>query len=348
MEKFKQHLIGHKDSIKVALERLNDLSHLTLFAINAEGILLGSITDGDIRRALLKGIGLTDPIEKVINRNFISFKKGKYSVHEINKIRERKIKLIPLLDDSGKILKLINLETQRTVLPIDAVIMAGGEGQRLRPLTELLPKPLLRVGEKPIIEYNIDRLCSYGIENCFITVKYLGNKIIEYFGNGEDKGIRIHYIEETDIPLGTIGSVSLIDHFDHDYVLVMNSDLLTNIDLEDFFIEFERQGADMSVATIPYQVTVPYAVLEMNEELIKGFKEKPTYTYYSNAGIYLIKRKILEKIPKGSSYNATDLMDSLIKDELKLTTYPMYCYWLDIGSPEDFKKAQEDVKHIKF
>lgn len=348
MEDVKQYLVYESDDLKTALEKLNNLSNVTLFALDNQERVVGAISDGDIRRALVKGTTLNDSIETVLNRNFIFFRKGHYSVSDIQAIRQRKIKLIPLVDQDGRLLRLINLEEQRTVLPIDAVIMAGGEGQRLRPLTDTVPKPLLMIGNKPIIEYNIDRLTAYGIENCFITIKYLGSKIIKYLGHGRGKSLKIKYVHETEKALGTIGSVSLIDCFEHDYVLVMNSDLLTNIDFESFFIEFEQQGADMSVATIPYQVTIPYAVLETKDQIIMGLKEKPTYTYHSNAGIYLFRREVFNMIPKNAFYNATDLMDALIDNGKKITTFPLYCYWLDIGNPEDFEKAQRDIHHIKF
>ncbi|MEZ5024859.1 MAG: nucleotidyltransferase family protein [Chitinophagales bacterium] len=344
---YSHHLIDHSETIRTALERINQLPILSLFAVN-EGKLVGSITDGDIRRALVKGVTVDQSVAAVMNRNFSFLRKGKYSIDEILAFKKRKLKLVPFLDESDAILRLIDLEGNRSLLPIDAVIMAGGEGRRLRPMTNNIPKPLLRIANKPIIDYNIDRLENYGVGNCYITVKYLGESIIDHVESRAGREMSIKFIEESDLPLGTIGSVSLIEQFEHDHVLVMNSDLLTNIDFEDFFIEFEKQNAAMSVATVPYHVTVPYAVLETEADKILGFKEKPTYTYYSNAGIYLIRRDILGRIPKGIPYNATDLMEDLIQSGHHVSTYPLYGYWLDIGKPEDFAKAQEDVKHIKF
>lgn len=344
-----KHIINIKQTIRVALEKLNDLgNYLTLFVVDSDEKLAGTLTDGDIRRALLKGKGLEEEVGAVMNKKYSFLLKSYNEIEQLQTIREKNIKLIPVIDNGGKVLKLINLEVIKSILPIDAVIMAGGEGRRLRPLTDDLPKPLLKVGKKPIIEYNIDRLRDYGVENCYITIKYLGGKIKEFFGDGSEKNIRINYVEESNDPLGTIGSVRLIDGFEHDTILVMNSDLLTNIDFEDFYLEFIRSGADMAVATIPYFVKVPYAVLETDQQRITGFKEKPTYTYYSNAGIYLLKRELIDLIPKNSFYNATDLMDKLISDGRQVTTYPLYCYWLDIGKPEDFQKAQQDIHHIRF
>ena len=232
-------------------------------------------------------------------------------------------------------------------MPIDAVIMAGGRGERLQPLTNLTPKPLLKVGDKSIIEHNLDRLTMFGIDDYWISVKYLGEQIEQHFGNGKYKNIKIEYVWENN-SLGTIGAVSQIINFKHDYVLVTNSDLLTNIDYEHFFLEFIKQNADLAILTIPYQVNIPYAVLETKDGKVKSFKEKPTYTYYSTGGFYLMKREMVRFIPKNKLYNATDLIKDLIQRNYKIISYSFSGYWLDIGKHDDFKKAQIDIKHISF
>jgi NDP-sugar pyrophosphorylase family protein len=203
------------------------------------------------------------------------------------------------------------------------------------------------VGEKPIMEHNIDRLASYGIDDFWVSVKYLGEQIEHYFGNGHQKNIKIEYVWESE-SLGTIGAVSKINNFEHDYVLVTNSDLLTTIDYEHFFLDFIKQEADFAVLTIPYQVNIPYAVLETIEGRIKSLKEKPTYTYYSNGGVYLMKKEVLQHIPTNSFYNSTDLMESLIIKDYKVISYPFSGYWLDVGKHEDFKKAQLDIHNLKY
>ena len=169
---------------------------------------------------------------------------------------------------------MFNFRSMISYLPIDAVIMAGGRGQRLSPLTDITPKPLLLVNDKPIIDHNISRLSQYGIDDFWISVKYMGEQIEAYFGNGFERNININYVWE-DEPLGTIGAVSKIQTFQHDYVLVSNSDLLTNIDYEHFFLDFLEKDADISIVTIPYQVNIPYAVLETINGEVKNFKEKP-------------------------------------------------------------------------
>jgi NDP-sugar pyrophosphorylase family protein len=225
--------------------------------------------------------------------------------------------------------------------------MAGGRGQRLQPLTNTTPKPLLKVGGKPIMEHNLNRLTKFGIDDFWVSVKYLGEQIEDYFGTGTQKNINIEYVWEKE-SLGTIGAVAQISNFKHDYVLVTNSDLLTNIDYEHFFLEFIKQGADLAVLTIPYQVAIPYAVLETEKGEVKSFKEKPTYTYYSNGGIYLMKREMLGYIPQNTFFNATDLMEELITKNKKIISFPFSGYWLDVGKHEDFEKAQNDINNIKF
>ena len=193
----------------------------------------------------------------------------------------------------------------------------------------------------------IDRLALYGIDDIWLTVKYLGNQIVDYFGDGKDKNLSIHYVWE-DEPLGTIGSASKIDNFKHEHILVSNSDILTNLDYEAFYLDFLEKDADFAVVSIPYDVNIPYAVLEASNGLVLNFKEKPTYTYYSNGGIYLMKRDMLEYIPKGQYFNATDLMEKLIQENKKVVSYQLVGYWLDIGKHEDFVKAQKDFNKINF
>lgn len=347
---FKDNIISLYASCRDALLQLNELSNsanLTLFVLNDSHQLIGTLTDGDIRRGLLEGKSMDGPLREFIHTKFRYIVAGEYTIKDISNFKKADINLIPLLDKDKRILKIINLRQKRSVLPAEAVIMAGGRGSRLRPLTDLVPKPLLKIGDKPIIEYNIDRLCNYGIDKIHLSVRYLGNQLIEYFGNGEEKGVQINYVTE-DTPLGTLGAITMVENFQEDTILVMNSDLLTNIDYEDMFSAFQKKNADMMVACIPYKVDIPYAVIETNGDQIASFKEKPTYTYYSNAGIYLFKKEHLNLVPEGELYNATDLIDDLIKNNQKVCYYPILGYWLDIGKPADFQKAQEDIKHIKF
>ncbi|MDO6595884.1 nucleotidyltransferase family protein [Oceanihabitans sp. 2_MG-2023] len=348
MRQFIHHLLPAKSTIKEALVKLNELGFdAILFVVDKDNKLIGSLTDGDIRRGLITGITIEHNVLDVIQDNPRFVRKGESNLKKIIEYREGNFKIIPVLDKDNIIVNVINFRFFKSYLPIDAVVMAGGRGQRLRPLTDNTPKPLLKIGDKPIIEHNIDRLVSYGVDDFWLSVRYLGEQLEDYFKDGSQKNIKTDYIWETE-PLGTIGAISKVDNFQHDYILVTNSDILTNLDYEDFFLSFLESGADLSVVTIPYDVKIPYAVLETNNNEVLSFKEKPTYTYYSNGGIYLMKKEVLDLIPKNAFFNATDLMEALIDKNFKVHSYPLRGYWLDIGKHEDFKQAQEDIQHIKF
>ena len=346
MRPFKDHLILSGSEVKDALKVLNYLSQdAILFVVDENEKLVGSLTDGDVRRGLLKGYTVDSKVDEISQPEPRYIKKGDYSIQKIIEYREKDFRIIPVVNEEDIVVNVINFKHLKSYLPVDAVIMAGGLGQRLRPLTLNTPKPLLKVGPKPIIEHNIDRLAIFGIDDFWISVKYLGEQIQNYFGNGEYKNISIEYIWE-DEPLGTIGAVSKIDNFKHDYILVTNSDLLTNIDYEQFFLEFINQDADLAILTIPYNVSIPYAVLETQMGEVKSFKEKPTYTYFSNGGVYLMKKEMLNYLPKNDFYNATDLMEELIHKGHKVISVPFNGYWLDIGRHEDYEKAQVDIKKL--
>jgi dTDP-glucose pyrophosphorylase len=348
MSNYKRHLIEAGSFINEALIQLDKLaSDAILFVVDHDNKLIGSLTDGDIRRGLIKGFTIENKIDDIIQENPRFIRKGDSDIEKVIRLRENLFRIIPILDADNKVLNVINFREIKSYLPIDAVIMAGGKGQRLLPLTEKTPKPLLKVGGKPILEHNLDRLALFGIDDFWISINYLGTQIESFFGDGTTKNVRISYVKEEQ-PLGTIGAVSLIQDFKHEYVLITNSDILTNIDYEDFFLDFLSQDADMAVVTIPYQVNIPYAVLETDGGRVLNFKEKPNYTYYCNGGIYLFKRSIFNRLPKAEFYNATDLIDELIKNDRKVYSYPLMGYWLDIGNHTDFERAQHDLTKIKF
>jgi dTDP-glucose pyrophosphorylase/mRNA-degrading endonuclease RelE of RelBE toxin-antitoxin system len=348
MINYRKHLITSKTPIKEALQKLDILARdAILFVVDTNDKLIGSLTDGDVRRGLLKGVTIDEDVGEIIQQNPRFIRKGSRDIYKIIKLRSQNFRIIPVIDTEDKVITIVNFRNLRSYLPIDAIIMAGGRGQRLKPLTDITPKPLLKVGDKSIMEHNVDRLALYGIDDFWFSVKYLGNQIVDYFGDGKDKNRSIQYVWE-DEPLGTIGAASKIDDFKHEQVLVSNSDILTNLDYEAFYLDFLEKDADFAVVTIPYNVSIPYAVLETSNGHVLNFKEKPTYTYYSNGGIYLMKRAMLEYIPKGQHFNATDLMEKLIQENKKVVSYPLVGYWLDVGKHEDFEKAQNDINTIKF
>lgn len=347
MKDYKKHIIHKGENVRSALIQLDKLASDAVLFVTDNKRLIGAITDGDIRRGFIKGLGFEDSITLYMNPKPKYILENEISIEQLDKFRKQLIDIVPILNSAGEIIDIINFQHQSTILPVDAIIMAGGKGQRLMPLTATTPKPLLKIGEKPIIEYNIDRLINVGIKNITLSINYLGEQLVNYFQDGTSKGIHIDYIKENK-PMGTIGSILLKEDFKNDDILVMNSDLLTNIDFVDFFKVYKNSAADMGVATISYKVNIPYGVLETDESnKVISLREKPDYTYFSNAGIYIINKRLLSMIPNDTFFNVTDLMQKVMDMDNKLITYSINGYWLDIGKHEDFKKAQEDIKHIK-
>jgi dTDP-glucose pyrophosphorylase len=341
-------ILSSDSTIRSALQKLTLLGEtLTLFIIDNNSILIGVVTDGDIRRGLIKGTELNDQVVEIMNKNFKFIKEDQFTAELIDDLKKSSAKILPILDNEHRIVRFVNISELKTFLPVHAIIMAGGKGERLLPLTLDTPKPMLEINGKPIIEHNIDLLTKYGIGNLHISVNYLKDKIKNYFGKGEKKNITINYLDEGK-PLGTFGSIKLTNSYKFSDLLIMNSDLLTNINFADFYKSYKDSNADMAIATTSYMVNVPYAVLETENGVVKSFKEKPTYTYFSNAGIYLIKKELVNEIPDNEFYNATDLINKLISSNRVVLTYPILGYWLDIGRHEDYKKANEDYPHLNF
>lgn len=344
----KDHVISKDITLLDALKIINSLppDPLVLFVVDNENRMVGTLTDGDSRRALMAGASVHDKAEKIMLRNFRYMRLDDVNnVLEIRHQKEMLMKLVPILDEERHIVDIINLEKFKTRLPVDAVLMAGGKGERLRPLTEKTPKPLLPVGDKAIIDHNVDRLISYGIEHISVTVNYLKEQIEDHYQKPRN-GIQIQTVREPKF-LGTIGSIRFVPKFYNDTVLLMNSDLFTNVDFEDFYMHFVDNGADMSVAAIPYSVSVPYGIFDLDGRNVKGVIEKPTYNYYANGGIYLIKREMIDKyIPEDTFFNATDFMEKLIAEGHRVIRYPLHGYWIDIGNKQDYQKALDIVKHL--
>lgn len=347
MKNWNNNLISLDASLLEALEKLNsaDVELMLLFAVDNDQKMKGTISDGDIRRALIANPDLSQKVSSVMRSDFSYLRHGQDNFQTFKELKKTMKKVVPIIDAHGKITDVISIRAKHAVLPLDAILMAGGEGKRLRPLTEHTPKPLLKVGDKPIIEYNIDRLANFGISHFNISLNYLGDQLVSYFGDGSQKKIDIEYQRETK-KLGTMGSASLVSTFHNDAVLVMNSDILTDLDYADMYNEFRTKDVDMLIATTPYVVDIPYGVLETNGSKVTSLKEKPRYTYYSSAGIYMIKKEFLTELKKEEYWDATDMIEDLIKRGKCVESYTINTYWLDIGKPLDFEKAQEDIKHL--
>ncbi len=340
----KDYLISENADLIEGLKKLNGLSGkaMTLFVVDSNGKVLGSLTDGDIRRGLIAGKGVDTPVSEVMHEEFTALRGEKIDVKSIRTLREKKLKLVPHLGQNGAIKELYDFSLYKSILPIDAVLMAGGKGERLRPMTLDTPKPLLKIGEKCIIDYNIEALARNGVTNISVTTNYLAEKINEHFAVPV-AGVQVKCVKEP-CRMGTIGSLTLVNDLENDTVLLMNSDLLTNINYEEMYLLHAESGADLTAAVIPYMVSVPYAIFRTVDNKVMGLEEKPSYNYYANAGIYMIKRERLALIPRGTYFDATDFIEAIIADGGIVRQFPINGTWIDIGSPNDFHQAQELMK----
>lgn len=338
-----RHIIATTATIRQALSRINDLSGgvMTLIATDASGRVVGSVTDGDIRRGLIAGHGLDQEVCKVMNRSFTALHPGQ-GPREIIDARNLGIKLLPETDADGRLTGLIDFTRQHNRLPLQAILMAGGKGERLRPLTLTTPKPLLEIGGRPIIDYNVANLARVGVTDVTVTVRYLADQIKQHFAE-PCCGINVKTIEEGDTePLGTLGAASLVPHTPGGATLVMNSDLLTDLSLEEMYMRHADERADVTVAAIPYTVSVPYAIMSTADgNRITALEEKPTYSYFANAGIYIFSNDLLDTLPRGRRTDAPDLVTQAIARGRKAVYYPISGTWIDIGTPADFAHARE-------
>lgn len=347
MKSFGKHIIQKTAPIIEAIAKLDIISseNLTLFVCDQDEKMVGTLTDGDVRRGLLRGLDINTSVCEYMARDFSFVNSHGVDIQEVKKAKKRGVKLLPSLLNDGKINKVYDLDRLKSILPLECMIMAGGKGERLRPLTETTPKPMLKLGERPIIEHNIDRLIQYGIEKIYISIKYLGEQIKEYFGDGSSKGISIEYVEE-DKFLGTGGALRLVNDYKSRHILVMNSDLFTDVDFEDLYLNTLNADAEIGISSIPYTVNIPYAIFERDDNRVLSFKEKPNNTHYANAGIYILKKELIERIPQNEFYNITDLIQNVLDNGGKVIQNPIFGYWIDIGKHEDYNKAKEIVKHL--
>ncbi len=314
--------------------------------------LEGIITDGDIRRFFLEKKDFSLPIKELLEQK----KKGPYpsplrassqaSKEELRKIMEENmIRHIPLVDEKNRICQLITLREVSQSSSPRAIIMAGGYGKRLHPLTQNLPKPMLPVGDRPLIEHTIENLKLAGIHHVYISTHYMPEKIKEHFGNGEEHDINLRYITE-ESPLGTAGAIRLLEESEEP-LLVINGDILTKLDYDTMLRHHQENKAALTVAVKKYDFKVPYGVVESEGFLVKGLVEKPSLSFFVNAGIYLLSPKSLQYIPKEKRFDMTELIEKLLEEKCSVHSFPIVEYWLDIGKHSDYEQAQNDARDGK-
>ena len=343
---FKRHIISVDAPMREALSALNKLSGdaMTLIAV-ADGCRpVGTVTDGDLRRALIRGVSLDAPVADAMNRNFHMARVGEAGVKDMKALRDKRIRLLPVVDGDGRLADLIDLHRTVAVLPLSALIMAGGKGERLRPMTLTTPKPLLSIEGKAIIDYNIENMARVGIGEAFVSTAYLAEQLDEHFASPV-AGINVKTVRET-TPRGTVGALAdVLPAMTQPHILVMNSDLLTDIALEEMYLKHISEHADITVAAISYTVSVPYAILSTEGSCIKALEEKPTYSLYANGGIYMISRRAAALVPSSGRYDATDLISDALASGMKVVYFPVNGTWIDVGTPADFRHAQDIMKY---
>ena len=331
-------------TIKEALKVIDKNLTGGALVVNENNELVGTITDGDIRRAILRGLSINEGIEGAYFKNF----KFVTEQHSKKKAKEymlkNKIRQVPVIDKDKKLTDLYFLDDIISYDKKDnyVFILAGGLGTRLMPLTETVPKPMLKVGEKPILELIIEQFKEYGFRNFIISLNYKGEIIEEYFKEGKDFDVNIEYITETK-KLGTAGSIALVKEKFTKPFIVINGDILTGIDFDKFLDHHMKSNFDITVGVRNYEINVPYGVLVTDNMIIESLEEKPTYKFHINGGVYAVNPEVIEYIKENEVYNMTDLIEDTMDDKKKSGIYEITEYWTDIGHLDDYKKANTDI-----
>ena len=333
-----------------AVRQIEDSDNRMTVVVDANNKLIGTITDGDVRRSLLNGATLDNLAMEICNQHPQIAEPGLPETELLRRMEKANVPTLPSVDEAGRFLGLV---TKAEVYEADAstnngigldaaIIMAGGQGMRLRPLTENLPKPLMDIGGTPLLGHMVLRLALSGVKRIFVSINYLGHLIEDYLGDGRRFGISIKYIRENE-PMGTAGALSEFQGRFRKPVLVMNGDILTNFRFENFAAYHIETGADVSVAAIKHMVKIPYGVIHTRDDNYLGIEEKPTQQYLCNAGMYVLSPEAFCAIPQ-KFYNMTDLIDLRRAQGKRVAVFPVYEYWSDIGTVDDLEATREKVQ----
>lgn len=347
MKNFNKIKIIGDSTIKKALRIISNGNIKIAIIVDKRGKLIGTLSDGDIRRGFLRGLNLRSSILPLINKKPFIGKKNDSKKKLLNIAFSKKINQIPIIDNKKKLVDILiadNFLNQNIKLN-KVLIMAGGKGTRLRPLTKDIPKPMLQVGGKPILQTIIQRFSDCGFKNIIICVNYKSQIIKNYFGNGKKFGVEIEYIKEKK-RMGTVGALSLIKKKITEPFFVVNGDLLTNLDFEKILDFHEKQNAVATMGVKEYSIISPYGEVELVNENITSINEKPTHEFFFNIGIYVLNPECINLIPKNKFYDMTSLFKKMIKKKKKIISFPIKEYWTDIGRIADYKKANHNYFDI--
>ena len=338
-------------SIREAIGRIDATRRGIVLVVDSERRLLGTVTDGDIRRAILYRLEVEQPVSVLLARKASTPYATPVSAPAtadrptcLSLLKQHQILHLPLVDDERRVVDLVTLDEflPDESLLLHAVVMAGGLGSRLAPLTEDVPKPMLRVGDRPLLEIIIKRLREAGIKSVKVTTHHKPEKIEAHFGDGRDFGVDLSYVEE-DRPLGTGGGLGLLAA-PKETTLVINGDILTQVDFRAMLAFHREHQADLTVAVRHYDVKVPYGVIECDGPVVRCVSEKPVMGFFVNAGIYLLEPAVYRFIPSGSRFDMTELIQRLLDDGRPVVGFPIREYWLDIGEHAEYRRAEDDVR----
>jgi dTDP-glucose pyrophosphorylase len=343
--RFEKVLVPVGAPLRTAMEVI-DVSGLEIaMVVDQHRRLKGVLTDGDIRRALLGGAELTDSVDPHVQSRFTSVRSSTGRNEVLDIMRARSFSQIPVVDDEGRVIGLHLLKEMigNVDRPNWAIIMAGGRGERLRPITDSIPKPMVQVAGRPILERIVLHLVGFGITRIFLAVNYMSDVIQDHFADGSRHGCRIEYLQE-DFSLGTGGALSLLAERPVDALLVLNGDILTQVDVGSM-LDFHRDGGyKATIGLRDYSYKVPYGVVEVDRDRVVDIREKPSHVWSANCGIYVIQPDLVSRVPRGEYFRMPDLMGDCLKRGEPVGGYPVEGDWMDIGRPGELQRARgEDV-----
>jgi len=334
-------IIPEDVSIRTTLEAIDRGAVEIALVVDADRRLVGTVTDGDVRRAILKGSGLADPISTCMSRHFTAVGVGGTRAEVLDMMKARGFQQIPILDESGRVvgLHLLREMLGAVLRPNWAVVMAGGRGERLRPLTDSIPKPMIRVAGRPILERIVLHLVGSGIRRVFLAVNYKAELIQRHFGDGSAFGCSIEYLLET-TPLGTGGALSLLPPVPQEPLIVLNGDLVTQFDVAEMLRVHSEHGHKATMAVHQYFHVVPFGVVETAGERVIGLREKPTQSWQTNAGVYVLAPDLVSRIPKNTSFSLPVLIEECLERGEHVGAFSLEDDWIDIGRHQELKRAR--------
>ena len=343
--------ITRTSSLREAMTQMDRNKLGIVLVVEDDLRLVGTVTDGDARRAVLANLDLEHPVSVLLARKAgtrfatpVTAPIGQDSNTYLALLKRNNLLYLPLVDEQHRVAGLVTLDEflPNQALPLQAVVMAGGRGSRLHPLTEDVPKPMLKIGDQPVLEIIIRQLRESGIRQVKVTTHHQPEKITEHFGDGSGFGVELSYVEE-DQPLGTVGGLGRLE-IPQETTLVINGDILTQVDFRAMLLYHREHQAELTVAVRHYEIKVPYGVIECDGPVVRGVSEKPVMGFFVNAGIYLLEPTVYRLIPTGRRFDMTDLIQRVLQEGRPVVSFPVREYWLDIGQREDYEQAQEAAK----